>query len=231
MLLQPKNDHLLFAFFGISLQLRKRSAAVAIRSRVAMKRKIDRLLTKRSYAPFLLRDPNAEKFPYITKGETPRWMIRNNRGMDFRGIGFHFKEYVAYIQDDGRWDMANKSNRAIVEYDNPWAEFERRQLSTADKAELSAFVDTIPLTQRAQVNVIAYVPFEQIIAIDEVGDECWDNCRGMPVLYVPINDGQMDVHPDVDVSLRGGIGTDPVVPDSAKRIKFFPAEFRDDEQG
>jgi hypothetical protein len=27
MLLQPKNDHILFAFFGISLQIRRRSAA------------------------------------------------------------------------------------------------------------------------------------------------------------------------------------------------------------
>ncbi|WP_100236895.1 hypothetical protein [Bradyrhizobium forestalis] len=76
MLIQPKNDHILFAFFGISLQVRKRSVASALRSRITMKRKISRILSKRMYAPFLLRDPDASDFPYINKGEELRWMVR-----------------------------------------------------------------------------------------------------------------------------------------------------------
>jgi hypothetical protein len=40
-LYQPKNDNLLFAYFGISLQIRKRTIRTALRSRLAMKKKAE----------------------------------------------------------------------------------------------------------------------------------------------------------------------------------------------
>jgi hypothetical protein len=40
MLFQPKNDHLLFAYFGISLQMRKRTLRTDLRSRLNTKRKL-----------------------------------------------------------------------------------------------------------------------------------------------------------------------------------------------
>jgi hypothetical protein len=36
----PRNDHLLFAYFGISLQLRRRSTKTIVRSRLATKRRV-----------------------------------------------------------------------------------------------------------------------------------------------------------------------------------------------
>ena len=39
MLFQPKNDHLLFAYFGVSLQTRKRSLKTEVRARLATRRK------------------------------------------------------------------------------------------------------------------------------------------------------------------------------------------------
>lgn len=229
MLMQPKNDHILFAFFGISLQMRKRSVASALRSRIAMKRKISRILNKSMYAPFLLRDPDASEFPYINKGDKLRWMVRNNRGMDFRGIGFEFKEYSAYIDSDGRWDVANKFNRAIPEHDHPWLEFEKRWLSEADRTELRKFVASIPNDNSARLTVTAFIPLENIVAVDEIGDECWGYCAGMPILFVPIEDGTLSIHPSMEVRLVGGIGLEPGEPDPAKRIKYFPDKFRSDE--
>ncbi|MES1200364.1 MAG: restriction endonuclease [Pseudomonadota bacterium] len=41
-LFQPKNDHLLFAYFGISLQARRRSLRSDVRARLAAKRKVKR---------------------------------------------------------------------------------------------------------------------------------------------------------------------------------------------
>src|SRR5437899_131725 len=177
MLMQPKNDHILFAFFGISLQVRKRSVASAIRSRITTKRKIARILTTKMYAPFLLRDPEANDFPYIEKGQELRWIIRNNRGMDFRGIGFEFKEYFAYVDGNGQWDMANKFNRCIPEHDNPWLEFEKRYPSEADRSELITFCSNIPAESKARLTITAFIPFDEIIAIDDIGDECW-GCGG-----------------------------------------------------
>ena len=43
-LFQPKNDHLLFAYFGVSLQVRRRSMRTQLRSRLATKRKALRSL-------------------------------------------------------------------------------------------------------------------------------------------------------------------------------------------
>ncbi|RTE92937.1 restriction endonuclease [Bradyrhizobium sp. LVM 105] len=231
MLMQPKNDHILFAFFGISLQVRKRYVASALRARITMKRKIARILSKRMYAPFLLRDPEASDFPYVNEGEELQWMIRTNRGMDFRGVGFEFKEYYAYVGSDGEWDMANKFNRAIPEHDHPWRELEKRRLNAAEREELRKFWTDIPQENSARLTVTAYIPFEDIVAIDDIGDECWGRCRDMPVLFVPIEGGTLNVHPDKEVRLRGFAESDPEQPDSKKRINFFPEKFRAEELG
>jgi hypothetical protein len=229
MLMQPKNDHILFAFFGISLQVRKRSLGAALRSRITMKRKIARILEKRMYGQFLLRDPEAANFPYAEEGQKLRWMIRNNRGMDFRGVGFEFKEYFAYVDNEGHWDMANRFNRAIPKNDNPWLEFEPRYPSAADRSELQAFCSNIPAESQARLSVEAFIPFDEIIAVDDIGDECWGYCSGLPALFVPFDDGIVPVHPSKEIHLLGGVDGTKIEPDPSKRIKFFPDKFRTDE--
>ena len=47
-LFQPKNDHLLFAYFGISLQMRQRTLKTAVRARLSMKKQAMKLLTESS---------------------------------------------------------------------------------------------------------------------------------------------------------------------------------------
>src|SRR5882757_8505282 len=42
-LYQPKNDNLLFAYFGISLTIRRRSMRTALRSRLAMKKRAEKV--------------------------------------------------------------------------------------------------------------------------------------------------------------------------------------------
>jgi hypothetical protein len=225
MLLQPKNDHLLFAFFGLSLQIRKRSVATAIRSRIAMKKKIERVLKTKQYASFLLRDPETTNFPYIDKGKKLRWRVRENRDFDFRGVGFLFKEYYAYANENGEWDMANAFNRAVPEHDNPWLEFEERHSSEL-RAELISFYSSIDVTCQSMLTIIGYIPFDEIVAVDETGDECFGSGRGRPTIYVPINDEGVIAHVSLDVTLsRSRIDVDF---DKDKRIKVFPDKFRRD---
>jgi hypothetical protein len=60
MLFQPENDHLLFAYFGVSIQIRRRSHVTELRSRLAKKREVYRAvggLDHRGSTPVLLRDP------------------------------------------------------------------------------------------------------------------------------------------------------------------------------
>src|ERR1043166_959157 len=46
MLFQPKNDHLLFAYLGVSLQARRRTLKTEVRARLAAKRKAARMLKR-----------------------------------------------------------------------------------------------------------------------------------------------------------------------------------------
>ena len=74
-LYQPKNDNLLFAYFGISLTIRRRSQATQIRSEIATKRKLKKTILLSS-ADVLLRDPSTEEYPRVKEGERPtKWGV------------------------------------------------------------------------------------------------------------------------------------------------------------
>ena len=79
MLHLPKNDRILFTFFGISLVSRRRSRSADIRSVITVKNKLFRLLGERNdfYKEVLLRDLKDTKYPYKDKyrdfATKPRW--------------------------------------------------------------------------------------------------------------------------------------------------------------
>lgn len=63
----PENDHLLFAYFGVSLQVRRRHQATELRSRLAKKRQVYRAigdLEHRGWTPVLIRDPTEPGYPF-----------------------------------------------------------------------------------------------------------------------------------------------------------------------
>ena len=75
--------------------------------------------------------------------------------------------------------------------------------------------------------MIAYIPFEEIVAIDDVGDKFNGTGQNRPTIYVSIDDEGVVAHLSIDVSLsqsRPDIDFD----DEAKRIKYFPDKFRRD---
>lgn len=226
MLMQPKNDHILFAFFGISLQIRKRSIGASIKGRISTKRKLHRVLQGRVHSPFILRDPEADNYPYANPDAKPSWLVRENRDMDYRGIGFLWKEYYAYCNDADEWDVANGFNRALVQHDNPWASSEDRYCAEADRGELMKFMSEMEASNRAMLTATIFVPFEEIVAIDELGDDSMG--RGLPTLFVPMKDGRPPMHHHADVVLTRSFSTDVEV-NNKKRVKIFPAKFRRDE--
>ena len=67
MLYQPKNDHLLYAYFGISLQIRRRSQKSKLRGILAVKRMAIRHLGPIDFAStkeILVRDVDDDRYPY-----------------------------------------------------------------------------------------------------------------------------------------------------------------------
>lgn len=116
MLHLPKNDHILFTFFGISLVSRRRSRATEIRSFVSKKNKLFKLLGENpTYQPVLVRDSQDLHYPY--KGgykdfkKRPRWREFPVVGMDPLGLVLQMAKYYAYRDPIKKeWDITEKVN-------------------------------------------------------------------------------------------------------------------------
>ena len=150
MLFLPKNDHLLFAYFGISLQIRRRSMRAEIRSRLATMRSIRRVFEddKHSiYSPVALVD--ATMAP-PTRGLEIHSLV-DDRKIVFCKVSDYLPasllvlvaQYHAYADDERiKWDAMlaenviaannqmmpwslrkpNGGERSV----NPWAEMQKR---------------------------------------------------------------------------------------------------------
>ena len=79
MLFLPKNDRILFTFFGLSLVTKRRSRATEIRAVVTMKNKLLSILgnSPNMHQPILIRDIKDDNYPYKESyhdfDNFPRW--------------------------------------------------------------------------------------------------------------------------------------------------------------
>lgn len=127
-LFQPKNDHLLFAYFGISLQARRRSLKTEVRARLATKRKAKRILDQSYGQVILIRDASDDRYPFQDPDETlervdrRRWRTYIVEKCGHDGIYVCYSRHMAYVDDDGmHWDYAETVNEARSHiWDDPW---------------------------------------------------------------------------------------------------------------
>jgi hypothetical protein len=108
MLFQPKNDHLLFAFFGFSLKARRQTLNTSIRSRLAAKRKVLRSI-ETTGTDVLIRDASDDRYPHLDNTEdrfkAGRWLVRRYKGCFADGVRILLRRCCAYLDDDGEaWD-------------------------------------------------------------------------------------------------------------------------------
>lgn len=112
----PKNDHLLFAFFGVSLATRKRSRSTEVRFAVNNKNKILRVLGNGSnsdiYTPVLVRDFEDNMYPFKTEykdfDEHPRWREQLATGFHPRGLMLKIRKFYAYYDKDKNMTLSKK---------------------------------------------------------------------------------------------------------------------------
>jgi hypothetical protein len=125
MLFQPKNDHLLFAYFGISLQIRRRSLKARVRANLATKRKLKNL---GNYQDVLIRDANDDRYPYLDEDEAKQrcdrgsWKIWRSNGLEHNGLKVVTSMHYAFVDDDGNhWDYAEgHRNDKRSSYQDRW---------------------------------------------------------------------------------------------------------------
>lgn len=230
----PKNDHLLYAYFGISLVIRRRSQKTQIRSLLTTKRKAIRHLgsiDSRNFLPVLVRDINDKHYPYSGEvadfKERPRWKKYHFVGHTHNGIKLLVRQYFAYRDIDNstgkllEWDYSKQVNLAIL-HDDHW----NRDKDDDDYFQRGhAFLDKINERNQAFLEVEGIIPYERIIEIDPFGDTISD----CPHLFVEVRDNTFFEGAEAHLSPRTDRQLGYQYPIHKKeeelRIKKFPKKF------
>ena len=223
MLYQPKNDRILFAFFGISLTSRRRSRTTEIRAAVNIKNKLRRVLGDiPSHQPVLLRHLQDSHYPYEDKykdfDKRPRW--KEYSVVSFHPLGIVVsvaRHYAFFDRTKTEWDFTKAVNnippmqgRNLGRHDA-----EKEGLRNAVKG----FWQQLPRANRATFAYNGFIRFDSIALIDDKGDTKYE----CPHLFVdfhhergPFSGGikYLELNEHQHESLDG-----------FKRVKIFPEEF------
>lgn len=233
MLYMPKNDRILFSFFGISLIARRRSRRTEIRFIVNNKNKLFRIFGDAQnnhdfFRSFLARDIKDLHYPwrkeYKDFDEFPRW--KEYIAYQYHPLGLLCKvhEYYAYMdQDKKQWDFIRK-----VDLLNRQGDSQRRYQRKTDDFDkkVADFWEHLPYKNKAKLTVEGLIEFEYMEVIDEKGDSYYD----FPHIYVDFK-GKNGPFADFwnyliinnrEIDLRN---------EEYKQIAFFPKEFPLIQQG
>jgi hypothetical protein len=226
LLFQPKNDNLLFAYFGVSLQVRRRSIATQVRSIMTIKRKARKAL--HPHGSVVVLDATDDRYPYLDSDETlprelrGRWKVFEVHGVNARGVLLKYRRHFAFIDKDREgWDYAERMNDAIPHTD-PWrdddSDYERRWRW---RSEDMAIWDALDAESKGWFEMQAVLPFDQIVEIDADGDG--DPFEG-PVIYTQQfrADGTAPLAEYAYTRLSLNEWHDNVKADDKKRVHVFP---------
>lgn len=232
MLFLSANDHLLFAYFNISLQVRRRSLKSELRSRLSTKRSLIRIIGNigdHMPRPILIRDARDEQYPHQSSipgfADKPRWFhVTFLRHWPPDHLLVQIRQYFAYVDDEGKhWDAIFQF--ADLPSGSPEDSFRhnRDEEAKSDRNRYwSYWIETVPDKNRAFLIHMRAIHYDRILAIDEHGD-CeysgphllveFDNEHGPfePTRYRTVEFGQSMFRRNL-------------IPTEENRIRFFPEE-------
>jgi hypothetical protein len=223
-LYQPKNDNLLFAYFGISLSIRRRSHATQIRAEIATKRKLKNIFQSRGWIDVLMRDPLAEGYPGKRGERSKKWDVFAFEELSHHGLELSISWFYAYVDPaTGEWDAADAvpaMRRAGRHY---WAGKDER----LDKLEQVArdTWDKLPEENRAWLKWSGAVSLRDIVAIDELGDDIFKGVH-IYAAFLPKKGPFNGFFEHLELSGPFSTYDGPRMfhTDRAKRIDRFPSE-------
>lgn len=182
MLFQPKNDGLLFAYFGISLTIRQRSQATQIRANIATKRKLKRTVLTNS-AEVLVRDPSDQEYPFVEAGKTPdKWWVFPPEELTYAGLSMSVGWFYAYLDPkSGEWDAARMVG--AMRRHHLWAIKDPKIEELRDEARQTW--EELPDENKAWLKVSGVIALENILAVDECGDNIFPGVHIVSVNFAP----------------------------------------------
>lgn len=173
MLHLPKNDRILFTFFGISLVSKRRSRATEIRQVVINKNKLYRTFGDGTdfYKSVLVRDSKDSEYPYKAKykdfEERPRW--REHKAVDYHpsGLIVALRKNFAYIDTEKKeYDYTETTNLIYRESDSQ----EDRNKQQADRDKIENFWEHLPRRNQATYIRNGLIRYDEMLVIDDKGD-------------------------------------------------------------
>jgi hypothetical protein len=185
MLFLPENDHLLFAYFGLSLGTRQRSKLQQIQTTLAIKRKLLRAFKKDSinnlhFDDLLIRDIGDETYPNLVSAEDETiltilpWFTAEILYSYTWGLIIVRHGMDGWVKEDGTWDVLpfSASAKSGIGHDYYWQlKTEEDHIKDSEKRErVQAVYDKVPEKERVHVRAFRYLPFTSILEVDPIGD-------------------------------------------------------------
>ena len=192
LLFMPINDQLLFAYFGISISVKKRKIVSNIKYKIGVKNKLLKLFNgdnRNSHIneSVLLIDLNDEKYPYKNEYKdfksNPKWRKYIVCELYPNGIAIKMNEHYGY------YDKVNKLfdfykpidllNRESEMYDE-----EKREKEFKLRPKILDIWNFLPTENKGRLTRYGFIKYENIIVIDPEGDSLFP----MPHLFVEFKD-------------------------------------------
>lgn len=180
MLYMPKNDRVLFAFFGISLSSKRRSRTTEVRAAIAVKNKLYRALGQGDhlYKEVLIRDLADTYYPYHTQypdfAKYRRWRQLTASSHHPIGLWFHVHRYYAYVDLARKeWDFTPAVDLCDDEHNLRQSEEERQKFQEKQWPVLEAW-EFLPKARQAMLTVDGLLPYSNIATVDEKGDVLYE---------------------------------------------------------
>ncbi|NQU99393.1 MAG: restriction endonuclease [Parcubacteria group bacterium] len=228
MLHLPKNDRILFTFFGISLVSKRRIRTTEIRSAVSVKNKLFRTVGEghQFHQSILVRDLKDTNYPYKSKYSdfktNPRWKEYVAFGHHQLGLYCHGHEYFAYIDTEKKeWDFTKEVNlvrRQRENHDERQKVFEKRNL-------VKDVWDFFPRRNQGYFVADFLIKYADIAIIDDKGDIYYN----FPHIYVDFVGNMGPFAGCIEILKINNKEID--LTEDYKRINVFPKKFKKEKFG
>jgi hypothetical protein len=187
LLFLPQNDHLLFAYFGLSLGTRRHSELQKVRAVIATKRKLLRAfelddLRNSMFQEVIVRDVLDTTYPkvhyYGTKHifDVPPWLIGTVLQPYEFGLMVSRYTFKGWVKKDGTWDVVRDSAWLTS---NLRFDFYDRLLYGDKESDLTRRLDVVynehvPAEEKADISMLWSLPYEAILEVDPIGDNLYE---------------------------------------------------------
>jgi len=227
MLHLPKNDRILFTFFGISLVSKRRARTTEIRSAVSVKNKLFRTVGEghQFHKSILVRDLKDTNYPYKSKysdfKKNPRWKEYIACSHHQLGLVCHGHKYFAYIDTEKKeWDFTK-----AVDIVHRKRKDDERQKDSEKRNLVEDIWDFFPRKNQGYFVVDFLIKYSDIAIIDDKGDIYYD----FPHIYADFahNMGPFARHANILEINNKKIN----LPEDYKRINVFPKKFKKEKFG